>query len=175
MSNLQSLDLHRNNLSGTISNRLGQLTNLYYLDLQHNHLSGEIPESIGSCSELIRLNLSNNEFRGELPSTLPLSLQEVRVDRNDLSGSLPLDTIRNLKHLHADILFSMIKSDEDSKTSLQNEDRTRRSSAGSQGSSRPAVHIEMGDITMSGSLNKKQSETPESKSSSKLGETPFKL
>ena len=65
-----------------------------------NTSCGHIP-----CSELIRLNLSDNEFRGELPSTLPSSLQEIRVDRNDLSGSLPLDTIRNMKHLrefHAD-------------------------------------------------------------------------
>ena len=105
MSNLQSLDLHRNNLNGTLSNRIKDLSNLESLVLQHNKLSGEIPESIESCSKLFRLYLSDNKFRGELPSSLPHSLQEIRVDRNDFNGSLPLDTIRNMKHLrefHAD-------------------------------------------------------------------------
>merc|ERR1712146_364654 len=45
-----------------------------------------------------------------------------------------------------DKLLNVMKSDDDSKTSSQNDDS--RSSAGSQGTSgRPAVHIEMSDIT----------------------------
>ena len=42
---------------------------------------------------------TSNDFDGELPSTLPTSLEEIRVDRNDIKGILPIDTIRIMKYL----------------------------------------------------------------------------
>ena len=54
------LDLHGNNLTGSIPSALGQLTNLYLLLLSGNQLSGCIPPSLYTISnnDLDQLGLS---------------------------------------------------------------------------------------------------------------------
>jgi len=100
MPKLESLTLSHNNLNGTLdgmcnpSNRV-----LRSLDLQHNTLEGSIPSDIAQCSNLIDLKLSDNLFYGPIPSILPSTLQYIHIDRNDLSGNLPNDTIRNMENL----------------------------------------------------------------------------
>ncbi|KAG6498356.1 hypothetical protein ZIOFF_046268 [Zingiber officinale] len=58
------------NLSGTLSPSIGNLTNLEFVLLQNNSISGEIPAEIGKLSKLHTLDLSDNDFSGEIPASL---------------------------------------------------------------------------------------------------------
>ena len=60
-------------------------------------LSGEIP-SFSPALELSVLRLDGNSFGGKLPS-LPPSIQEVHLQRNELHGSVP-EGYGELPHLH---------------------------------------------------------------------------
>lgn len=67
---LASLVLSHNLLSGTFPSELLPLTQLGYLNLACNQLSGPIPHEIGVLSNLTSLNLSGNSFSGEIPSEI---------------------------------------------------------------------------------------------------------
>lgn len=60
-------------------------------------LSGEIP-SFSPALELSVLRLDGNSFSGKLPD-LPPSIQEVRLQRNEIHGSVP-EGYGELPHLH---------------------------------------------------------------------------
>ncbi|GAB4828966.1 histidine kinase osmosensor [Ancistrocladus abbreviatus] len=79
------------NLSGTLSPSIGNLTNLQIILLQNNNITGRIPVEIGSLSELQTLDLSNNFFTGEIPTSLShmRSLKYLRLNNNSLSGAIP--------------------------------------------------------------------------------------
>ncbi|WOK92975.1 protein NSP-INTERACTING KINASE 1-like [Canna indica] len=79
------------NLSGTLSSSIGNLTNLEIVLLQNNHISGEIPPEIGKLSNLQTLDLSNNKLSGEIPPSLGnlRVLQYLRLNNNSLSGEFP--------------------------------------------------------------------------------------
>ena len=47
--------------------QLGNLTNLTTLDLSNNQLSGNLPPELGNLTNLTRLYLSNNHFQGDVP------------------------------------------------------------------------------------------------------------
>jgi Leucine-rich repeat (LRR) protein len=59
----------------------GNMTNLLTLDLSNNALSGSFPVSISSLQWIWSVDLSSNRFTGELPTTLGAitSLRCVRV------------------------------------------------------------------------------------------------
>ena len=65
-----SLELWGNQLSGTISAKLGGLSNLGHLDLSRNQLSGTIPSELGGLSNLLGLNLNSNQLNGKIPNSL---------------------------------------------------------------------------------------------------------
>lgn len=67
MTNLEVLDLHQNQLNGSIPPSLGNLSRIRYLDLSHNSFSGSIPSSIGNLQNLAHLNLSFNNLSGVIP------------------------------------------------------------------------------------------------------------
>ncbi|KAI3666643.1 hypothetical protein L1987_88824 [Smallanthus sonchifolius] len=68
---LQGLYLGKNQLSGTIPERLGRLSSLVKLNLTSNkNFSGPVPTSFGNLKGLTHLDLSSNELSGELPSSL---------------------------------------------------------------------------------------------------------
>ncbi|KAH9772120.1 protein NSP-INTERACTING KINASE 1 [Citrus sinensis] len=79
------------NLSGTLSSSIGNLTNLQLVLLQNNNISGHIPTEIGKLSKLLTLDLSNNFFTGPIPSTVSHleTLQYLDLSYNNLSGPVP--------------------------------------------------------------------------------------
>ncbi|KAG6480632.1 hypothetical protein ZIOFF_057217 [Zingiber officinale] len=87
---LDTLDLTRNYLNGTIPAKWGTLR-LTTLILEANSLEGSIPEALGQLSNLTRLVLSSNNLTGELPESLGnlLELEDFRIDGNPISGRIP--------------------------------------------------------------------------------------
>lgn len=79
------------NLSGTLSPSIGNLTNLQIVLLQNNNILGQIPTEIGRLPKLQTIDFSNNFFTGEIPSSLARlkSLQYLRLNNNTLYGSIP--------------------------------------------------------------------------------------
>ncbi|XP_059445271.1 protein NSP-INTERACTING KINASE 1-like isoform X2 [Corylus avellana] len=79
-------------LSGTLSPSISNLTNLQIILLQNNNISGPIPSELGRLQKLKTLDLSNNFFSGQLPNTLVhlKGLQYLRLNNNNLSGAIPL-------------------------------------------------------------------------------------
>ncbi|XP_058110378.1 putative receptor-like protein kinase At3g47110 [Magnolia sinica] len=124
-SNLQSLSVSRNNLSGALPNSITnlstQLTRLAFkgnmifgsipseiqnlvslttLDMQYNFLTGSIPISVGKLNKLGILSFGGNKLSGKIPSSLDniTSLNELYLSGNNLSGSIP-STIGNCINL----------------------------------------------------------------------------
>lgn len=88
------------NLSGTLSPSIGNLTNLQIVLLQNNNITGGIPEEIGKLKKLQTLDLSDNHFINEIPSSLGhlTALQYLRLNNNTLSGSIP-ESVANMTQL----------------------------------------------------------------------------
>ncbi|KAF7116889.1 hypothetical protein RHSIM_RhsimUnG0011500 [Rhododendron simsii] len=88
------------NISGTLSPSIGNLTNLQIILLQNNNISGPIPPELGRLPKLQTLDLSDNFFTGEIPSSLAhlKSLKYLRLNNNSLSGSIP-SSLANMTQL----------------------------------------------------------------------------
>jgi hypothetical protein len=67
------LEAPSQNLSGTLSSSIGNLTNLQTVLLQNNYITGNIPHEIGKLMKLKTLDLSTNNFTGQIPFTLSYS------------------------------------------------------------------------------------------------------
>ncbi|KAK1734014.1 leucine-rich repeat protein [Skeletonema marinoi] len=95
------LNLSNNDLSGRLSESIGNLTFIEELDLSDNDIKGSIPREIGLLSKLTYLRLTYNAFTGLIPEELGAlqSLKTINLAGNDLSGSLPEDLcmLRNVK------------------------------------------------------------------------------
>ncbi|CAK9157353.1 unnamed protein product [Ilex paraguariensis] len=103
-----SLGTPSQNLSGTLSPSIGNLTNLQTVLLQNNHISGPLPSELGKLSKLKTLDLSNNNFTGEIPSSLAnlKSLQYLRINNNSLSGAIPLSLANMTQLTFVDMSFN---------------------------------------------------------------------
>ena len=64
------LELHDNNLIGTIPPELGRLSRLQELRLDGNSLTGIIPPELGRLSSLQGLSLGDNDLSGGIPPEL---------------------------------------------------------------------------------------------------------
>ena len=71
---------------------LGGLTNLMSLLLSGNNLTGEIPPELGEMPKLTTLLLAANDLSGEIPAGLATSeLRHLRLAGNRLTGCVPSD------------------------------------------------------------------------------------
>ncbi|CAN1321044.1 Probable LRR receptor-like serine/threonine-protein kinase At3g47570 [Linum perenne] len=110
-----ALELQSQELSGSISPHIGNLSFLKVLRLYNNSFTGEIPSEIGQLGRLQILELHNNSLGGEIPSNISgcVELTVFDVFRNELvlglgrnrfTGRVP-DTLGRLKSLQ---LFSSL-------------------------------------------------------------------
>ncbi|KAL4618782.1 hypothetical protein ACB092_06G034800 [Castanea dentata] len=116
MTSLKHLDLSANNftssipkvlemydaqLSGHLTEELGQFQNLTKLSLEGNSIWGPIPISIGKLSSLRFLDLSNNQFNGTLPQSFGglSKLEYVFIGGNMLEGVVSETHFANLRRL----------------------------------------------------------------------------
>nr|KYP43245.1 LRR receptor-like serine/threonine-protein kinase GSO1 [Cajanus cajan] len=90
-SNLMTLDLSSNLITGELPNCWKSVESLLILDLSNNKLSGKIPMSMGTLVKLKALVLANNNLTGELPCTLKNCSNLIMLDvgENMLSGPIP--------------------------------------------------------------------------------------
>ncbi|KAH7657218.1 Non-specific serine/threonine protein kinase protein, partial [Dioscorea alata] len=86
-----SLDLSSQNLTGTISPSITNLTFLTELYLMENNFDGQIPLNVGLLHRLQYLNLSYNSMHGEFPTSLSNCTNLRLIDLNDnyFSGNIP--------------------------------------------------------------------------------------
>ena len=119
------LDLGRNQLTGEIPVKLGNLAQLWWLYLSYNQLTGEIPVELGQLTHLTDLNLGRNQLTGEIPVELgQLSqLQYLNLGRNQLTGEIPVElgqlTQLGWLYLHSNELNGPIPPELENLTQLQ--------------------------------------------------------
>ncbi|KAF5751945.1 hypothetical protein HS088_TW02G00964 [Tripterygium wilfordii] len=87
---ISQIDLGSQGLKGYISDQISLLSNLMSLNLSSNSLSGALPSGLGQQA-LMRLDLSDNQFSGSIPDSLTTSsnLQLVLLNNNLLEGQVP--------------------------------------------------------------------------------------
>ncbi|KAG6719137.1 hypothetical protein I3842_04G188300 [Carya illinoinensis] len=97
---LNYLYLYQNQFSGSIPPEIGNLSNLLELQLYKNFLAGPIPSTMGKLCKLIKLSLSENQLEGTLPTEIGNmeSLEELDLSMNHLQGTLP-SSVTSLKRI----------------------------------------------------------------------------
>ncbi|GAY41428.1 putative receptor-like protein kinase [Citrus sinensis] len=87
------LDLRHQNIGGSLSPYVGNLSFLRYINLATNNFHGEIPKEIGFLFRLETLMLANNSFSGKIPTNLSScsNLLSFVAYRNNLVGEIPED------------------------------------------------------------------------------------
>ncbi|KAF2317341.1 hypothetical protein GH714_020480 [Hevea brasiliensis] len=107
LSNLSSLDLHYNSLTGKIPPEISNLSKLTILNLGYNQFHGYIPKEIGDMIELNVLSFSNNLLSGSVPAGIGnlTNLSVLNLANNYLSGSIPpqLGKLRSLIELRLNL------------------------------------------------------------------------
>ncbi|GKA25953.1 leucine-rich repeat protein, partial [Tanacetum coccineum] len=86
-----TIDLSKNQFSGSIPSELVELSGLRYLNLSQNDLTGSIPNTFREMRQLESLDLSLNHLDGTIPSSLSSlsGLNFLNVSYNNLSGRIP--------------------------------------------------------------------------------------
>jgi len=92
-SMLKNLNLSGNQISGSLTNNIGNFGLLEVLDLSNNNFSGQIPEAISSLMSLKVIKLDHNWFEQRIPSGILKcrSLVSIDLSSNQLSGTVPDD------------------------------------------------------------------------------------
>ncbi|KAJ8772259.1 hypothetical protein K2173_027436 [Erythroxylum novogranatense] len=92
LTKLEKFDASTNHLEGDLS-ELRFLTNLVTLQLFENELSGEIPAEFGEFKKLVNLSLYTNKLSGSLPPQLGswAKFDFIDVSENYLTGPIPPD------------------------------------------------------------------------------------
>ncbi|KAK6250590.1 hypothetical protein SCA6_004595, partial [Theobroma cacao] len=100
LSKLQSLILSDNRVNGSIPNSFCHIETLEVLQLSKNKLSANIPDCWRDYQSLQVLDLSSNNLSGVIPSSIGHlnSLQWLHLSNNSLSGEPPL-ALKNCRDL----------------------------------------------------------------------------
>ncbi len=100
LENLESLEVHGNDITGTIDPSIWTLASLERLNLNDNDMTGTIPASLWALTSLETLWLKNNDFTWTIPEGFDALSSLVWLDLagNNLSWGLPLN-IGNLSNL----------------------------------------------------------------------------
>ncbi|KAL8161411.1 hypothetical protein V2J09_012900 [Rumex salicifolius] len=103
-----SLGIPSLGLYGTLSSSIGNLTNLQTVLLQNNNITGPIPAEIRELSKLQKLDLSSNMFTGEIPSSISemKTLQYMRLNNNNLTGSIPFSLANMTQLIFLDLSYN---------------------------------------------------------------------
>ncbi|XP_062022933.1 probable LRR receptor-like serine/threonine-protein kinase At3g47570 [Rosa rugosa] len=100
------LDLESQELEGSISPSIGNLTYLTQLNLTDNKFRGGIPQQLGRLLHLQQLNLATNSLRGNIPTNIShcSQLRVLDLGDNGLTGPIPdqLSSLFELTHLWLD-------------------------------------------------------------------------
>lgn len=86
---LKELLLDNNKLKGPIPNMFYKMKSLLKLHFQNNLLNGQLPRSMMELQKLQLLYLWDNRLNGTLNASNLVSLQQLKVQQNFFSGSLP--------------------------------------------------------------------------------------
>ncbi|URE46627.1 Leucine rich repeat N-terminal domain [Musa troglodytarum] len=88
---LTNLSLYTNRLNGTLPPTLGSRANFDFIDVSTNFFTGGIPPDMCKRGTMTRLLILENNFTGEIPANYGscLSLVRFRVSKNSLSGVVP--------------------------------------------------------------------------------------
>ncbi|KAL6888489.1 hypothetical protein ACP4OV_009515 [Aristida adscensionis] len=103
LTNLITLDLGGNALSGNIPESIGELKRLKEIHLDYNSMSGELPSTLSNCTNLITIDLKSNNFSGELNSvnfSKLSNLETLDLLRNSFNGTIP-ESIYSCSNLRA--------------------------------------------------------------------------
>ncbi|KAM7252571.1 hypothetical protein ACFE04_008080 [Oxalis oulophora] len=85
---LSMLDISNNYISGPIPKWMGNLSALQKIRMGNNHLKSQIPDELCNLTNLETLDISGNDIFGSVPSCFLLSIYDLRLSKNRLSGSL---------------------------------------------------------------------------------------
>ncbi|XP_030974887.1 probably inactive leucine-rich repeat receptor-like protein kinase At3g28040 [Quercus lobata] len=90
---LRTLDLSRNNLTGSMPAEMGLFSSLTYLNISWNKLQSMVPPELGFFQNLTILDLRNNALFGPIPEDIcdSGSLGILQLDGNTLTGPIPED------------------------------------------------------------------------------------
>jgi hypothetical protein len=91
MTNLESLELNRNYLTGVVPSTLGQMTSLRVLDLSNNQLNGEVPAELDGLTNLGECIADAPSFTDFNPFSYMLSFygtESIALENNQLSGDI---------------------------------------------------------------------------------------
>ncbi|GJU30114.1 probable inactive receptor kinase [Tanacetum coccineum] len=91
LTQLRTLSLRRNRLSGVVPSDLELCTELRVVNFQDNMFSGDIPTSLYRLRNLFRLDISGNNLSGVFPPDFGdlRKLTYLNVSMNRLSGRIP--------------------------------------------------------------------------------------
>jgi len=89
LPNLTSMYLNNNQFTGSISSEIGNLTNLTHLFLSSNQLIGSIPPEIGNLTNLNGLYLGWNQLTGEIPESICDLNNTFNISTNQLCPPYP--------------------------------------------------------------------------------------
>jgi hypothetical protein len=80
-----------NDLTGTLSTAIGQLTNMTLFKVYSNKFGGPLPESIGQWINLERFDVGNNAFTGTIPGSVAnwTRIQSAYFQLNGFVGAVP--------------------------------------------------------------------------------------